>query len=144
MHDKKTETFYRSTILGQTENPWIEVSLNNVALVGIVKIVNRLVCSHVECRTRLDNTKVEALGTTGTLKRACGIVVGVEGEELDSEEEDETYYVSCRGAAAMKIRLTDVDNIPNEMNVAEVQVFAVVEDVEPVGRKLLQLNTKQI
>ena len=133
--DKDVNTYYRSKSLAFattiTENPWIELYLNTEMDVGIVAIVNRLGCkvnSLYKCAKKLQNTKVEAFSKARTVQKACGLVDGVDGYKADlgeGREADETYFVECGGARARIVRLTDVDNIPNEMNVAEVRIYGI-------------------
>ena len=134
VHDKNVNTFYRSMSLANrriTENPWIELYLNSEMDVGTIAIVNRLGCkvdSLYNCTTKLQNTKVEAFNTGRTVQKACGLVDGVDGYNTnlgEGSEADETYFVDCGGVQASAVRLTDVDNIPNEMNVAEVRIYSV-------------------
>jgi hypothetical protein len=128
IHDKDTTTSYISLKHSQNpkKNPWVEVNLNAEVAIGFVKMVNRLDCPNAGCKTRLENTKVETFRATGYPLKVCGIVVGVRGHNVgEIKAADETYYVDCRGVPARKIRLTDVDNVPNVMNIAEVQVFGV-------------------
>lgn len=122
-HDKNLTTFYRSkTANSSFETPWIELSVASDVEIGVVAIVNRLRC-YGNCSRRLQNTKVEAFNSAETLLRACGIVDGVEGFEGEASEADETYFVDCGGVKAKTVRLTDMDNVPNEMNVAEVTIY---------------------
>ena len=130
-HDKNVTTFYRSVV--KTDSPtqysWIELSLISDVEIGIVAIVNRIgkECSK-GCSKRLQNTKVEAFNTARTVQKACGLVDGVDGYNTnlgEGSEADETYFVDCGGVQASAVRLTDVDNIPNEMNVAEVRIYNV-------------------
>ena len=127
IRDKDTRTYYRSVTV-QT-NPWVEVNFNTKVYVSFVMIVNRLDCPDETCSTRLENTRVEALGSARALKRACGIVVGVDGYDVGrGTEAEETYFVNCRGSPARKIRLTDMDS---EMAIAEVQVFKAEKGMRP-------------
>ena len=129
-HDKNVTTFYRSAIKTEdtpTQYSWIELSLIADVEIGIVAIVNRLGIGCLKgCSKRLQNTRVEAFNTVRTVQKACGLVDGVDGYDTnlgEGSEADETYFVDCCGVQASVVRLTDVDNIPNEMNVAEVRIY---------------------
>ena len=63
-YDGDFSTVYHSILKNQaSEEPWIKFTLSDTFRIHTVKITQSTTCNNNDCRTRLENTRVEVYST---------------------------------------------------------------------------------